>query len=96
MKTDVNGTRIRANQFTQYVYWLAESKNKMKSYRSQIAGNWIGAETRDILRSIDQVIVSLDKAIDELNEISRDMVRAADTIYAEEEKEDPVIPRWIS
>lgn len=84
MGIDVGSAHMRAGQLTQYVGWLESSKRKMQKYKSQINSNWSGVEVGGINIAIDQVIASINQAIGELNQISRDVVNTANAIRAEE------------
>lgn len=81
---DVEAAKIRAGQLTQYSVWLEHAKKKMKEYRSQINANWSGEEVTHINSAIDQVIVSLEQMIQELDAIGSDVVRVANVIRTEE------------
>lgn len=84
MSIDVGAAKIRAGQLEQYSIWLKKAKAKMLEYKSQINDNWSGKEVTHINLAIDQVIHSLKRAICDLESVSSDVVRIANTIRAEE------------
>lgn len=84
MGIDVSEAKIRAGQLTQYRVWLEGSRRKMNEYQSQINANWSGVEVTHINTAINQVIVSLDQVIRELDGVSADVVRTANVIREEE------------
>ena len=84
MEIDITAAHIHSGQLRQYVYWLESAKKKMVNYKLQLNNNWFAPEVEWINKSIDQVISSLDYCINDLKNISDDVVYAANEIRAEE------------
>ncbi len=85
MAINVNTANNQADQLSTNVWQLRQAKQKLSSYRSSINTHWQGKEATDILTAIDQVIGQINRAIQDIEGLSRDIKAVAAQIKREEE-----------
>lgn len=83
MKININELIIQKRELERYADELREVKSRLAIHKKNLEDLWLSYEAEGIYDAIDRINLRLEKAADEMNQISRDMLKAYDDICEE-------------
>lgn len=83
MEININELIIQKRELERYADELREVKSRLIIHKKNLEGLWLSYEAEGIYDAIDCINYRLEMAADEMNQISRDMLRAYGDICEE-------------
>lgn len=82
---DSEKATIEANRISSNAVDLQYVLKQITDYKASINANWKGPEIAFVNKALEEVLLLVKKSVNELNEISRDIKKAASDIKSEED-----------
>ncbi len=86
MEININELIIQKRELERYADELREVKSRLAIHKKNLEDLWLSYEAENIYDAIDRINMRLETAADEMNHISRDMLKAYDDICKEKIK----------
>ena len=86
MEIDINELIIRKRELERYADELREVKSRLAIHKRNLEDLWLSYEAEGVYDEIERINFRIEKMADEMNDISRDILRAYDDIREEKIK----------